>query len=122
MGADFCTIRIAIKKEQKPNFRKGYSLISKLAKTPYEKWTAEYRERFNDIVDTKDEAYVLKGDLDDLKKRWTKGGRDFDYFNVGDRKVFITGGFTWGDEPCELWNTLDRLISSGVTKACGFDW
>ena len=122
MGADFCTIRIAIKKDKKPDFRKGYQLIRKLSKTPYDKWPSEYRNRFDDVDDAKAEAEVIKNDLADLRIRWTQGGRDFDCFNVGSRKVFITGGFTYGDEPCDLWNTLDRLTTAGVTKACGFDW
>jgi len=129
MGSDFITMRIAIAKGKKPDFKKGGKHIDKLRNTPYAKWPKQYLERFyevdhspDDISNSADLAAILMGDLDELHRNWIDGGRECDIFVVGNKKVFITGGFSCGDDPCDLWGSLDRLISAGVTKACGFDW
>lgn len=122
MGADFITIRLSIGARKNPNFKKGYAHIAKLAKTPFEKWPKEYRERFDDDNDPVQEAQVIEGDLNDIEERWNGEGRDFTIFRVDRKRVFLTGGFSYGDSPCELWDAIDRATSAGATKACGFDW
>lgn len=125
MGADLLTIRICIDKNKKPDFKAGAKRIAELKKTVITEWPVDYIDRFPDCTgNLAAEADVLSSDLKELKARLAPGDlyRDTNVFFIDRKCVLLTGGFSGGDSPCDFYDSLDRLITAGITEACGFDW
>ena len=50
--------------------------------------------------------------VDELRESW--GGRDSAYLRYGNQEVFLTGGLSWGDSPCETFDILSNLAYARV--------
>lgn len=48
-------------------------------------------------------------------------GREVDWIQVGDFRVYLTGGMSWGGEPTDSFALFQKFQSvPGLMKACGF--
>lgn len=129
MGAEFVLEILEIEKGRKPNWDAGLRKIKALGKIPYGEWPREYREcrdldgapRSNKRVRAS-HVSTLKADLADLKLAWANALRTAAKFEICHKNIVVTGGLSWGDSPTEVYDSIKRLISAGITKAMGFDW
>jgi hypothetical protein len=65
---------------------------------------------------------ALLGYVDELERAWGAEYRQSFIFRVRTADVFITGGTSWGDDPCEEFTAaiaLDKI--EGLLPAGGFD-
>jgi len=125
MGADLILEWLQIDKRKKPDFGAGRERIEDLAKKPLEKWPAAYIDRWlaesPEDFDRDEEIKKLRADLETIEGGWHSTFRDMAIIDVCHKRLLISGGMSWGDSPTDSYETIDRLISSTVSKACGFD-
>ena len=125
MGADLCLEYVTIKQSKKPNWAKGTAAIKalekKYKKDPDAFEVDEYT--FGPEMDGSEMIGLLKSDFADLKQGVrTLQHRDLTRITVGPYFAYVTGGMSWGDEPTDLYGSINRLTAYGITKACGFDF
>ena len=61
--------------------------------------------------------------------RWLEDGdreegeyeREIAILSFPERKVYLAGGTSWGDDPNEGYRAMDRFIMSGVADVIGFE-
>ena len=130
MGEDLVTIVLTIEKGIKPNWKKGLNAIQKLEITPLPEWPKGYLDRqmgdsISESPDEKeltDQVSTLKNDLETLKAAWANKRHDGNKLEICHKILILSAGMSWGDPPTELYESMDRLIDAGATKAMGFDW
>jgi hypothetical protein len=125
MGADLCLEYVTIKQSKKPNWVKGLAAIKVLEKK-YKKDPEEFpvdEDTFGPEVDGAEILDLLKSDFIELKEGIKKlQRRDLTRITVGPYYAYITGGMTWGADPTDLYGSINRLTTYGITKACGFNF
>ena len=125
MGADLILTWLQIDKDKQPDFKAGMDRISELATKNLSEWPKEYvDQRLLDAPDGFDkdkEIEALKLSLRAIEGAWREVYRDMAVIDVCHKKLLITGGMSWGDSPTESYDDIDRMLTSGVSKACGFE-
>jgi hypothetical protein len=125
MGADLILEWLQIDKDKQPDFQAGAKYLEELAKKPMAEWPEDYIARHlgSDLSEYKPEEEVdtLKATLKHVEGAWETGYRDTSVIEVCHKQLLITGGMSWGDDPTESFADIDRALTSGLSKACGFD-
>lgn len=128
MGADFITEHVTISKTKKPNWGAAHKYIKTLAKRDLREWPNGTSNVFGfdgdngEDFDKKSCAETLINDLEALCCAWAGKLRSANVLLVGNKRMLITGGESWGDSPSEFFDSLRRLVECGVTRKAGFDW
>jgi len=115
MGADLFIAHLVIDKGKDPDWDAGV----KAARA----WEGDFQEdgwfcEFDTLQRVREE---LEKDVQILRDAWTRHRRDATWLEVSGKLVFLTGGFSWGDPPTDLYDPMMRLIVSGVHAALGFE-
>ncbi len=63
----------------------------------------------------------LREDLREFREGLEGERTDLDYLLVRGARIWVTGGPSFGDEPTEMTNPMNRLELAGVLAAAGFD-
>ena len=116
MGADFLCFIVGMPIGQEPR----WDLVDdKQWKEAAETWIKERGDKGADIEGViKD----LKAQVAEVKDAWNGGyRRDASVFHRGHEKVLITGGLSWGDDPTDMFATIQDLYDSGLIDTLGFD-
>lgn len=125
MGADLILEWLQIDKGKQPDFEAGKKYVEELIKKPIAEWPGDYLERHlgDDLknYDVAEEAAKLTKTLGDIEGAWKTGYRDTAIIEVCHKTLLITGGMSWGDSPTNTFDDIDRALTSGISKACGFD-
>lgn len=134
MGSELCMIRLSIKKGMRPHFSRAKDELSRLSALPISEWPdaflnatgdcrMNHRRTGEDCQESckGDWLELLEKDLEDFQQAWRCEFRDVEKFSICHKTVLQTGGMTWGDVPSESYGMIERLMSSGLTKAMGFD-
>lgn len=106
--------------ELKPNWKNGEDKITQLLK----KWKKQgLPTDMSYWGEPQTAANSLREQLKEIRAVFTNPGdyQELSVFYLGPYKIFLTGGMSWGDDPSNLFSTINDLSQSGILAACGFD-
>lgn len=127
MGAVFIASAISLPTGKTPDWEAGVRKVEALRTTPVSKWPEEFREDvLGDTIEEEDAStspdHHVFSDLLELIDT-LKDGSDQEIMELTypERRIWISGGLSWGDAPTDGYLSIDRLITSGVAAAIGLE-